>query len=151
MPEAQIFRYKKLSSDFETGRKNTMLCQTDHIVGAVQLIKKGGETRMHSHANLDGLWMVLSGKARFYGEGENGEDVLLGEFGQHEGVLIPRNFRYWFECASEDQPLELLQVEASNVPLKQFFAGKATNIIERADAVVNRVAQPDKAEAAASA
>jgi mannose-6-phosphate isomerase-like protein (cupin superfamily) len=141
MPEAQIFRYQKLSDNFETGRKNTMLCQTDHIVGAVQLIRKGGETRMHSHANLDGLWMVLSGKARFYGETEDGKDQLLGEFGKHEGVLIPRDFRYWFETASEDEPLELLQVEASNVPLKQFFSGKATNIIERADAVVETVKQ----------
>lgn len=141
MPEAQIFKYKKLDANFDTGRKNTMLCQTDQIVGAVQLIKKGGETRMHSHANLDGLWMVLSGKARFYGETEDGKDRLLGEFGKHEGVLIPRDFRYWFECASEDEPLELLQVEASNVPLKQFFAGKATNIIERADAVVETVKQ----------
>lgn len=135
MPEAQIFRYTKLNTDFDSGRKNSMLCQTDRIVGAVQLIKKGGETRLHSHAHLDGMWMVLSGKARFYGE----NDKLLGEFGKHEGVLIPRGFKYWFECASEDEPLELLQVEASDIPQQQFFSGKATNIIERADALVARV------------
>lgn len=135
MPEAQIFRYTTLSTDFDSGRKNSLLCQTDRIVGAVQLIKKGGETRLHSHEHLDGLWMVLSGKARFYGEG----DKLLGEFGKYEGVLIPRNFKYWFESASEDEPLELLQVEASDIPQKQFFAGVATNIVERADTVVARV------------
>jgi mannose-6-phosphate isomerase-like protein (cupin superfamily) len=140
VPEAQIFRYNTLDKNFESGRKNTLLCQTDHIVGCVQLIKKGGETRMHSHAHLDGMWMVLSGKARFYGETEDGKDRLLGEFGKHEGVLIPRDFRYWFECASEDEPLELLQVEASDIPLQQFFSGKATNIVERAEAIVEKVA-----------
>jgi mannose-6-phosphate isomerase-like protein (cupin superfamily) len=141
MPEAQIFKYEKLSTDFDKGRKNTLLCQTDHIVGCVQLIKKGGETTMHAHPNLDGLWMVLSGKARFYGENEDGTDKLLGEFGKHEGVLIPRNFRYWFESAGDDEPLELLQVEASNVPVPQFFSGKSANIIERSDAVVETVKQ----------
>jgi mannose-6-phosphate isomerase-like protein (cupin superfamily) len=141
MPEAQIFRYETPSADFEVGRKNTKLCQTDRIVGAVQLIRKGGETHMHSHPHLDGLWMVLSGKARFYGEGPNGEDQLLGEFGKHEGVLIPRNFRYWFETASDEEPLELLQVEASDVPQEKFFSGKATNIIDRQDALVATVPQ----------
>ena len=34
---------------------------------------RGGENKLHSHPNLDGLWFVLKGKARFY----KGHDELL--------------------------------------------------------------------------
>lgn len=41
------------------------------------------------------------------------DDEIIGEFGHHEGILIPRGYRYWFEsCGEED--LELLQFEASS-------------------------------------
>src|SRR5258707_1303644 len=47
------------------------------------------------------------GRVRFYGP----DDVLIGEFGPHEGTITSRYARYWFEnCGDED--LELLQVTA---------------------------------------
>jgi mannose-6-phosphate isomerase-like protein (cupin superfamily) len=58
--------------------------------------------------------MVLKGRARFYGDG----DKLLGDLGPHEGILLPRNFRYWFESASPE-PLELLQIEAADIPMPE--------------------------------
>ena len=73
----------------------------------MQVIKKGGETTLHSHAAMDGLWMVLSGRARFYGAGNE----VIGEFGALEGVYIPRNVKYWFASVSDDPPLQILQVE----------------------------------------
>jgi mannose-6-phosphate isomerase-like protein (cupin superfamily) len=129
--EAQVFHYTTPENDFERGRKLTKLCQTDRLVGVVQLIKRGGENRLHSHEHLDGLWMVLSGRARFHGE----NDTILGEFGKYEGVLVPRGFKYWFESASDDEPLELLQVEASDVSTERFY-GTAANIVEEGDARV---------------
>lgn len=90
-----------------------LLCKTDRAVGMVQVIRKGGENHLHSHAHLDGVWTVLSGRARFYGEGNK----LIAELGRYEGILIPRDFKYWFECASDDEPLVLHQVEASDVPI----------------------------------
>ena len=95
---------------------------------------KGGETRLHSHEHLDGMWMVLAGRARFYGDG----DTLLGELEPFEGIMVPRNFKYWFECASEDEPLVLLQVEASDIPLQKFFSGAAKNIVEDRSGLVRR-------------
>ncbi len=83
------------------------LCKSDILLGAVQVIAKGGENNLHSHAAMDGFWFVLRGKARFYGDG----DVLLGELGPFEGVFLPRGVSYWFESAG-DELLELLQVEA---------------------------------------
>lgn len=38
-------------------------------------------------------------------------DVLIGEFGPHEGTITPRYARYWFENVGEDD-LEILQVGA---------------------------------------
>ena len=50
--------------------------------------------------------MVLAGRVRFYGPG----DVVIGEFGKYEGILIPRGEQYWFESASNDEELEILQM-----------------------------------------
>ena len=36
---------------------------------------------------------------------------MIGEFGVHEGIVMPRNAQYWFESVGTD-PLELLQVVA---------------------------------------
>jgi hypothetical protein len=43
---------------------------------------------------------------RFYGPG----DKLIGEYGPMEGLITPAGARYWFEKASDDGDLELLQV-----------------------------------------
>jgi mannose-6-phosphate isomerase-like protein (cupin superfamily) len=72
----------------------------------VQIVNEGGENNLHYHTNSDTTWMVLSGSARFYGPG----DVLIGEFGKHEGVFMPGGARYWFEKGAGDEPLELLQM-----------------------------------------
>ena len=91
------------------------LGRKDIVRGQVQIVKKhGGENNLHSHGHLDGFWMVLKGRARFYGDG----DKLLGDLGPHEGILLPRNFRYWFESASPE-PLELLQIEAADIPMPE--------------------------------
>lgn len=57
--------------------------------------------------------MVLAGCVKFYGPG----DVLIGEFGKHEGILIPRGEQYWFE-SSGDEDLEILQMAAFEMGAK---------------------------------
>lgn len=83
------------------------IAHSDIMFCAVQVIRQDGETNLHSHGGMDGLWFVLSGRMRFYGEG----DKLIGEFGKHEGVFVPRNVPYWFESVG-DEPLEVLQAES---------------------------------------
>jgi mannose-6-phosphate isomerase-like protein (cupin superfamily) len=83
------------------------LCRTDLLYSSVQVLKEGGENNLHAHNAQNGFWFVLGGRVRFYGEG----DKVLGEFGKHEGIHIPRGFYYWFESCG-DETLELLQVEA---------------------------------------
>lgn len=92
-----------------------MLARTDRMFAGVQVLQSGGENNLHAHPNLDGFWMVLKGRALFYGE----NDVLLGSFGPFEGILIPRGTKYWFESNGEEV-LELLQIEAFNIPMKDL-------------------------------
>jgi mannose-6-phosphate isomerase-like protein (cupin superfamily) len=106
VPEAKAFKYES-PPEIDKGKRFVWLARSDILVAAVQQLREGGENNLHSHSSVDGFWMVLSGRVRFYGE----NDVLLGEFGKHEGIMVPRNFRYWFESVGSET-LELLQVEA---------------------------------------
>jgi quercetin dioxygenase-like cupin family protein len=103
--EAQVFRYE--TPDLDKGKASTWLCRSDIMSGMIQVVKDGGETNLHAHPGNEGFWMVLSGRAKFYGEHEE----VLADLGKYEGILIPRGMRYWFESASEE-PLEILRVGA---------------------------------------
>lgn len=103
--EAKIIRYVK--PDLDRVKGVVVLARSDIMLAAVQLVKKGGENNLHSHSSMDGFWFVLKGKVKFYGA----ENVLLGEFGPHEGIFLPRGVSYWFESSS-DEVLEILQVES---------------------------------------
>jgi mannose-6-phosphate isomerase-like protein (cupin superfamily) len=90
------------------GKGFIALSRTDIMKGVVQVVKKhGGENNLHYHSRMDSFWMVLKGRVRFYGPG----NVVIGEFGPHEGMVTPRFCRYWFENIGDDD-LELLQVAA---------------------------------------
>ena len=102
----QKFSFTKPENQKE-GKAIVSLCQTDIIRGAVQVVKQGeGDNNLHSHTGMDGFWMVLKGRARFYG----GVDEVIDEFGPFEGIVTPRGTPYWFESADPDVDLELLQV-----------------------------------------
>jgi mannose-6-phosphate isomerase-like protein (cupin superfamily) len=104
-----------------------LLARSDRAFFAVQVVREGGENNLHSHAHVDGFWFVLSGRARFYTTG----DELLGEFGPNEGVLVPREYPYWFEsCGAED--LEILQFEASDVALGEPNADRTDHAPQKA-------------------
>ena len=101
------FHYEKPSGG-KSAKGRVNLGKSDNIRGVVQIVKKnGGENNLHYHTNASSFWMVLKGRVRFYGPG----DVLIGEFGPHEGTMTPRYARYWFENVG-DEDLEILQVGA---------------------------------------
>ena len=106
--EAAIKRYSySTPTDFARQKVSVRLGKGELVRGMIQVVKEGGENNLHYHSNVDGFWMVLKGRAKFYGPG----DVLLGEFGPQEGLVIPRYARYWFESSSDEQ-LEILLVQA---------------------------------------
>lgn len=102
-----VYSYSK-PEGVASGKGRVQLVRTDRMNGVVQIVKKnGGENNLHYHTNSDSMWMVLKGRARFYGPG----DEVIGEFGPHEGTVTPAYSRYWFENVGEGD-LELLQVSA---------------------------------------
>jgi len=101
------FAYAK-PTGVNSGKGFINLGRKDIVRGVVQVVKKhGGENNLHYHTTSASFWMVLKGRVRFYGPG----DVVIGEFGPHEGTITPRYARYWFENVG-DEDLEILQVSA---------------------------------------
>ena len=90
------------------GKGNSFLGAADFVRATVQIIKKdGGENNLHYHDNSDSFWMVLKGRAKFYGPDEQ----MIGEFGPMEGTITPQYSRYWFKNVA-DEDLEILHVTA---------------------------------------
>lgn len=103
--EPRVLRYR--TPEPQGPRAITPLCRTDLMYVAVQVLRKGGENTLHYHTELDGVWMVLSGRGRFHGK----DGTVYADLGEREAMLLPRGVPYWFECISEE-PLVLLQMEA---------------------------------------
>jgi len=106
--EARVktFSYKAPTA-LERVKEIVHLTQTPHVRVNVQVVKEGGENNLHYHTNSDGVWIVLRGRAKFYGPG----DALIGDLGEHEGITLPGGSRYWFEKTSTEE-LEILQIVA---------------------------------------
>ncbi len=107
--QPQIFKYGGPNRVSKTpGKSGAMLCKSDLVKADVKVLAMGtGENQLHYHTGNDGFWMVLEGSVRFYGAG----DVVIADLGKHEGILIPRGFRYWFS-GTGDEPLQILHVAA---------------------------------------
>lgn len=101
------FTYLKPGQHQQGIKEIVTLCKNHRIRGAVHILREGSPDHMHSHNTIDGFWYVLKGKAIFHGE----DGVIYGEIGEHEGVLIPQDTRYWYESVGDDD-LEILQVLA---------------------------------------
>ena len=104
--KATVFAYESPAT-LDKPKGIARLCRSDIIYSSVQILDEGGENNLHAHSAQDGIWIVLKGRARFYGK----DDALLAEIGPLQGIHIPRGFYYWFEKAGAER-LEVLQVEA---------------------------------------
>ena len=114
--ELQRFSYQRPDND--RPKNLTVLCKTDRLSADIQLVKEGGENKLHSHTVSDGFFMVMQGAVKFYGEG----DVLLAELGVQEGIVMPHGFKYWFE-SSGTGPLEILHVAGSDPNVEDMRIG----------------------------
>lgn len=116
-----VFRYHR--PELDHSKTVLGIARSDILRANIHVVREGGETNLHAHPKSDGFWLVLNGCARFYGEG----DILIAEARQYEGVLLPRGYKYWFESASAE-PLEILQVAASCVPMRSSTESRADRI-----------------------
>jgi quercetin dioxygenase-like cupin family protein len=99
------FRFKRPPVEIKGRRGVFYLCSSDILKAQLQILPEGGDTDLHYHPGADGFWFVIQGKIRFYGP-----HGVIGEYGAGEGLIMPRNSRYWFETADTSQELHLLQV-----------------------------------------
>jgi len=100
------FAFTRPEMQLPDGQKiHVKLAGTDSCRASVQVLNKGGENNLHFHPNMDLIYMVLKGRVAFYGPG----DKLVGEFGVHEGVMLPEYTRYWFKSVG-DEEAHLLQI-----------------------------------------
>jgi mannose-6-phosphate isomerase-like protein (cupin superfamily) len=83
------------------------LARSDISQATIQVVPEGGDNNLHYHPGDDGFWMVLEGKVKFYGP-----DGVVGVYGPNEGILVPRNSRYWFETADKKEELVILHVSS---------------------------------------
>ena len=102
------FGFRRPAENLDSSKAVFYLAHSDLMIATVQIITEGGDNNMHYHPGRDSFWMVLKGRLRFHGS-----DGVIGEYGPNEGLLMPRNARYWFETADPNQELHLLHVEAN--------------------------------------
>ncbi|HWP56626.1 MAG TPA: cupin domain-containing protein [Candidatus Acidoferrales bacterium] len=113
MAERAMRKYKCEFSDPDFGGRPK---KTERLIGhkdsdllglGMQVVLQGGETNRHAHTGQDAAWLVLEGRARFYGK----TDDEVFELEPMEGIFIPDGQDYWFESAS-DKPLKILRMSA---------------------------------------
>lgn len=98
------------------GRTDTPIAATDNMWVVLKTYAACGENELHAHTNEDHVFVVLQGRATFYGP--NGEIKTVG---QHEGVMLPAGSMYWFRAADET-PLVMLRVGAASNDNPDRFA-----------------------------
>ena len=101
-PQPTLFKMQAPLLD--KGRSNTPLAHTSNMWATLKVYASGGENGLHTHPNEDHTFIIMQGRARYYGP-----EGVIGERGPLEGIMLPAGAYYWFEAIS-DEPLVILRV-----------------------------------------
>ena len=102
--EPQIFQLR--TQLLSKGRSEYLLARTKTMSIRIKCYAQGGENAIHTHPGEDHTFIVLAGKAKFYGK--NGE---IAELNRNQGILIPEGlYHYFANC--EEEPLVMLRINA---------------------------------------
>jgi mannose-6-phosphate isomerase-like protein (cupin superfamily) len=117
-PKPELFDFKIQLA--KQGRHGRRAAQTERLTIGVKCYATGGENALHTHLNQDHAFIVLQGKATFYGtEGQ------IGTLGRYKGIMIPLGAYYRFE-SSGDEPLILLRVAGMDLSaVARYGKGKS--------------------------
>ena len=80
-------------------RAECPLAKTNSCKLEIKVLRHGWVGKLHYHPNMDGIWMVIKGRIRWYGP----HGRVHGEFGPYEGIIQPENSRYWFESVGDEE------------------------------------------------
>ena len=110
----QFFKLK--TQLLSKGRSDYTLATTDLLSVRIKCYAQGGENVLHSHPGEDHTFVILAGKAKFFGK--DGEAQILT---RNEGILLPRGCFYKFQSCG-DEPLVLLRVgaEKEKIPISRI-------------------------------
>jgi mannose-6-phosphate isomerase-like protein (cupin superfamily) len=107
----------KLEAQLPTqGRTDTPMAATEKQWVVLKTYAACGENELHAHPNEDHTFVVLQGRAVFYGP--EGEEKVIG---LHEGVLLPHGTFYWFRALG-DEPLVMVRVGSAAFEGRDRFA-----------------------------
>lgn len=110
--EPQLFKLKTRLP--KKGRGSALMAATDRMWVTLKTYAEGGENTLHAHPNEDHTFIILQGKATFFGP--EGESVT---FSRNEGIMLPHGCKYHFH-AEPGEPLVLLRIgcvhDASKTP-----------------------------------
>jgi mannose-6-phosphate isomerase-like protein (cupin superfamily) len=117
-PKPSVFDLRiQLLKQGRTGRRKA---ETSRLRVGVKSYAMGGENALHTHRNQDHAFIILQGKATFYGT-----DGKIGTLGRHQGIMIPLGAFYSFESCGEE-PLILLRVGGMDRAAVAYYgAGKS--------------------------
>jgi mannose-6-phosphate isomerase-like protein (cupin superfamily) len=99
--ESMVRKFSFSVPDMEPDEKraDVRLASTNSCKLEIKVLRHGWVGRLHYHPNMDGIWMVLKGRLRWYGP----HDKLMGELGPMDGIVQPENTRYWFESVGDEE------------------------------------------------
>ena len=108
--EPQIFQVR--TQLLSKGRSDYTLASTEAMSIRIKCYAQGGENVLHTHPGQDHTFIVLAGKAKFYGtEGE------VTELTRNQGILLPEGFYHYFSSCG-DEPLVMLRIAAEKRKVK---------------------------------
>jgi len=99
------------------GRTNQVLGASRYMNVVLKTYASGGENELHAHSNEDHVFVVMQGRAVFYGP--RGE---TREVARNDCVLLPANSLYWFHAKEDAEPLVLLRIGAAVDPDQDVLA-----------------------------
>ena len=103
--EAKISAFKLRTQLLEDGRYDTCLAATpDGLTCRIKVYANGGENELHEHRHEEHVFIILQGKAMFYGPDEEAVEI-----GVNEGIMLPKGMLYRFHSAGEEN-LVLLRI-----------------------------------------
>ena len=122
--EPQIFKVR--TQLLSQGRSDYTLARTKAMSIRIKCYAQGGENALHTHPGQDHTFIVMAGKAKFYGV-----DGEVTELTRNQGILIPEGFYHYFSSCG-DEPLVMLRISAEKrkVPARRIgidgkpFSGK---------------------------
>lgn len=100
--EPQLFALKTRLP--KKGRGSALMAATDRMWVTLKTYAEGGENTLHSHPNEDHTFIILHGKATFFGP-----DGVSVTFSRNEGIMLPHGCKYNFH-AEPGEPLVLLRI-----------------------------------------